>query len=601
MTRKRIVLLCVCALTLLCAWLDPLAGARMRLEDALYQRPALTDPSISVIGIDEKTLDALGPFSTWSREKVAELIELMCSDELFAPAVIGIDIGYYGLTGAEADDRLADAMRRANEAGTRVVLISLPTFSNVLTETESGKRVVENKVTLYEQPYEALREHAAVGHSYVLFDSDGVVRRSLQSVTVDGSVVNSFSYEVARAFKPDIAPPRTDAGGQWYIPFTGRPYDYYGTKGAGSSFVDVLTGAFPYQAFAGGVALIGPYAAGMGDAYFTSTSQSEQMHGVEIHANIVQALLEGRQKLALNNAYTLLITLAALIIALVCCERLDARISAPVIAVCSALCVLGGVWLYNAGYVASFFYAAAGQWLAYISHTVIGYFDERRERRRMVDLLSRYLSPQVAAEVAKTGISLTGEKRDIAVLFVDIRGFTTLSESMPPEEVVRFLNRYLELTTSSVFANHGTVDKFIGDATMALFNAPCDLDDYVYRAVKAACDMVEGARAIADELELGDGRRVGFGVGVNCGEAVVGNIGTSFRMDYTAIGDTVNTASRLEGQAAAGQVIVSEEVWRRLQGRVEGEYLGERQLKGKAAGFRVYSVRGVSRGEGERI
>ncbi len=582
--------LCVCALVLLCAFFDPLSGARMRVEDALYQRPGLTDPRIAVIGIDEKTLDALGPFQSWSRDKVAEMIEMLCRDAMFAPAVIGVDVGYYGLSGTDADGRLAAAAKLARDAGVKLVLTSLPTYGNVLTKTEDGTRRLSREVTLYEQPYEALREYAAVGHAYVLFDADGVVRRSLQSIEVDGARVSSFSWEVARALDDGVAQPPTDEFGQWYVPFTGRPYDYYGTQGAGSSFIDVLEGLYPYQVFAGGVVLIGPYAAGMGDAYFTSASRGEQMHGVEIHANIVQALLEGKHKVVLPAWAVVLATALALALSLVICRLLDVRFAALATLACSGLCVYGGLLAYNAGYVGSFLYAACGQWLLYLAHTFLNYFAERRERHRMVDLLSRYLSPQVAQEVAKAGVSLTGEKRDVAVLFVDIRGFTTISESMPPEEVVRFLNRYLELTTTSVFANAGTVDKFIGDATMALFNAPCDLPDYVYRAVKAARDMVDAAKKIAAELELGGGKRVGFGVGVHCGEAVVGNIGTQFRMDYTAIGDTVNTASRLEGQAAAGEVLVSAAVWERLAGRVEGEYLGERQLKGKAAGFKVYRV-----------
>ena len=125
---------------------------------------------------------------------------------------------------------------------------------------------------------------------------------------------------------------------------------------------------------------------------------------------------------------------------------------------------------------------------------------------------------------------------------------------------MEILNRYLELTTRAVFDNKGTVDKFIGDATMAVYNAPLDLDDYVFRAVKTGLDMAAAAREMEKELAAVTDKKVGFGVGINCGEAVIGNIGTSSRMDYTAIGNTVNVAARLEGQAGAGEVVISQAV-----------------------------------------
>ena len=215
----------------------------------------------------------------------------------------------------------------------------------------------------------------------------------------------------------------------------------------------------------------------------------------------------------------------------------------------------------------------------------------RREKSRNVANYGKYLSPEVAATIAERGedsLRLGGTKKDIAVLFVDIRGFTTLSESLPPEKVVEMLNSYLAVTTSAIFNNKGTVDKFIGDATMGVFNAPLDLDDYTYRAVCAGLEMAENAKVFAENLADDLKGRVGFGVGINCGDAVVGNIGTSFRMEYTAIGDTVNTASRLEGQAKAGEVIVSDAVYQRVRDRIEFEDRGYVKLKGKADEVKIY-------------
>ena len=134
------------------------------------------------------------------------------------------------------------------------------------------------------------------------------------------------------------------------------------------------------------------------------------------------------------------------------------------------------------------------------------------------------------------------------------------------------------------------LDKFIGDATMAVFNAPFDLDDYIFRAVKAAVDMRSGADELAEKLWEQFGKKVSFGIGVNCGEAVVGNIGCEFRMDYTAIGDTVNTAARLESRAGAGEILISEAVYESLKGRITAEEVGEMELKGKSKAVMVYRV-----------
>ena len=206
------------------------------------------------------------------------------------------------------------------------------------------------------------------------------------------------------------------------------------------------------------------------------------------------------------------------------------------------------------------------------------------------------MAPQIVDEISKKKdfkVELGGERRHIAVLFVDIRGFTTMSEVLKPEEVVEILNEYLSLTTQSIFNNKGTLDKFVGDATMAVFNAPLDLDDYIYRAVKTAWDMKAGSEALAEKFEKRFGRSVAFGIGVNCGDAVVGNIGCEFRMDYTAIGDTVNTAARLESNAKRGQILISQEVYDNVKDRVEVTPIGELPLKGKEVGVFIYQVDNV--------
>jgi adenylate cyclase len=231
--------------------------------------------------------------------------------------------------------------------------------------------------------------------------------------------------------------------------------------------------------------------------------------------------------------------------------------------------------------------------LADIYFVIEKYVLERIRRKHTLDVFKKYVAPEVVDNLSKTGdfeLHLGGEKRDVAVLFVDIRGFTPLSEGLEPEKVVAILNEYLKLTTTSILRHKGTLDKFIGDATMAVFNAPFDQEDYIYEAVAAAWDIKAGSQELGDRLFKEFGKKVGFGVGVNCGEAVVGNIGCDFRMDYTAIGDTVNTAARLESNAKAEQILISEDVYERLKDRIKATPVGEIPLKGKSNKIMVYSV-----------
>ena len=359
------------------------------------------------------------------------------------------------------------------------------------------------------------------------------------------------------------------------------------------SLCDVLEGRIDPAVFSGCVVFVGAYAPGLQDSFNAAVQRGGQMYGVEIHANILQAILEGRT--ALNVPPALAALLTALIPALyyLAIRRMKighaALLGAGVIAAYLALAKL----LYDHGHALPVIELLLSVAAVYLVHLGAGYLLELLRKRRILNAFKKYVAPQVVEEVAAKGdfsIVLGGEKRSIAVLFVDIRGFTSLSESLQPEQVVEILNEYLSLTTRAIFANGGTLDKFVGDATMAVFNSPFDLDDYVYRAVCTARDIVAGSAELEKKLTERFGRSVGFGVGVNCGDAVVGNIGCDFRMDFTAIGDTVNTAARLESSAAGGQILISEAVYEAVRDRVRVTDMGELSFKGKSVKVHVYQL-----------
>jgi adenylate cyclase len=231
--------------------------------------------------------------------------------------------------------------------------------------------------------------------------------------------------------------------------------------------------------------------------------------------------------------------------------------------------------------------------IAFIILIIMHYYSEYKHKREVIGTFKRYISPDVAealVEKQEDAMSLGGRKRNVACLFVDIRGFTKMSEELPPENVVDILNGYLEMATNQVFKYGGMVDKFIGDCVMAIFNAPVDLDDYIYKAVCAAFGIVKVGKKICEEVYEKYNKKLEFGVGVHYGDAVIGNIGSKTRMDFTAIGDTVNTASRIEASAAGDQVLISSDVYEVLKDRVKVIDAGDRMFKNKKEPIKCYEV-----------
>ncbi len=205
----------------------------------------------------------------------------------------------------------------------------------------------------------------------------------------------------------------------------------------------------------------------------------------------------------------------------------------------------------------------------------------------------RYVAPQVVAQLLSTpaSVRLGGVREEITVLFADIRGFTTFSARVEPEVQVEVLNRHLTLAAEAILAEEGTLDKFLGDAVMALFNAPLPQPDHTLRAVRAALAMQQAIVHLHDHLPPGE--RLSFGVGITTGQAVVGNIGSATIHNYTAIGDSVNMAQRLQGHAAPGQILLNHAAFERVREHVQGRELGLVHLKGHSEQDWVYEVVGL--------
>lgn len=591
---KGIRLLAVAVLTFALCYSQCLYSFDKMITDRIYQRPSVTSSAIKIIAIDERTIQAYGDVSIWSREIPARLMEKLNADPENAPAVIGFDVMYVTEKEAEGDVRFAEACRGAGNVVTAVNVVT----EDQLSLQENGELSVNNMhVKLVEYPYASLKAAADYGFANTTQDRDGYIRYGLWSMDTGEEEILSLSARVYQRYCGQtglpMQQPKLISGNAFGFTFSGKSGDYEVL-----SLCDVLDGKIDTRVFRNSIVLVGAYAPGMQDSYNVAVQRGQQMYGVEIHANIIEALLEGKTFVPVSAmGYALMVTAIALIFLMIARKVKPIPLTVILLGVI-VLDVLAGKLLYSHGLAVSLVELPLVLILVYLYQVIAGYLGEVMKRRKVMNAFKKYVAPQVVEEISKKGdfeMVLGGENRHIAVLFVDIRGFTPMSESLQPEQVVEILNEYLTLTTTSIFQNGGTLDKFIGDATMAVFNAPFDLDDYIYRAVCTALDIAAGSDALEKKLMERFGKSVSFGIGVNCGPAVVGNIGCDFRMDYTAIGDTVNTAARLESNAKRRQILISSEVYDAVKDRIYANEIGVIPLKGKKDGALVYEVLGLKK------
>ncbi len=570
---------------------EPFSGLDSMICDLLYRQMNGCGDTIKIISIDEETLAQYGPLSSWSREKSAELIDKLYENSDTAPAIIAFDIMFIGETDSNTDNALVEAVDKAQN----VVVASNLVYRGKTAYTAGGIQYYDSwNIDTEERPYALLDERVNSGYANAMISSDGFVRTVQLYSYVDGEKRYSFATQIYNEYvkvfgRQNVSELPAEQAVRFF--YSGKPgeFEHYSMK-------DVLDGTIPAEVFKDSVVMVGAYAPGLQDSYHSSADRGQDMYGVEINANICRALLNGKTANRAPLWIVALVTAVGLFVYTYLARKMKMY---PAIIVGIWILIAGvlvGRLLATNGTIISLFYFILVLILIWIWIIIEKYVVEAIKRKQTLNTFKKYMAPQVIDSLAKSGefhIELSGEKRHVAVLFVDIRGFTTMSEMLSPEQMVQILNKYLSLTTNCIFEHGGMLDKFIGDATMAIFNAPNDQEDYVYQAILAGLDMQKKGEELGKELLEEYGKTVSFGVGINVGDAVVGNIGCETRMDYTAIGDTVNTASRIEGKAKRGEVLISEAVYELVGDRIIAEFKEEMELKGKAQPVKVYEVKGI--------
>ncbi len=527
---------------------------------------------IVIVSIDEDSFDELEFQWPWPRSMHAQFIDTL---NMGQPAVIGFDVLFSepSALGPEDDQALGEAIGRAGN----VVLAA------ALSVVEGEFYTKEN----LNPPIAPIREQAAgYGPVNLVLENDAFVRQAQLTFLYQDQHVSGFPALLYQKAVEAGVPAQPIQAQQFLINFRGPPRTFETIP-----YYRVLLGEIPPEYFHNKIVLVGSTTALLHDVFPTPFATSGNMSGVEIHANVLETLLQGIPLTRVPLAVPVVLILLGGIFAVWITNQLR-----PL----PAMGVLIGVAV---GFVllAFLLFVKGRLWvdlvplpltltIGYGITVVENFIREQREKRR----LSLYFSPSVLTDIIRhrSEATLGSSRRLVTILFSDIRGFTSMSEKMEAEEVVAFLHEYLTEMTDSVFNHGGTVDKYIGDAIMALYNVPFEQPDHAIQAVRTALEFQKRLGPLSERFLAKYGRGVACGVGIHTGEAVVGTMGSAQRFEYTAIGDTINLGARLESitKEYGTPIIISESTYEEIKGECLTRYLDEVRVKGKEIPVKIYAV-----------
>ena len=627
----------------------PVEELRLRTFDlfqVLRPRPQTSFPVV-IVDIDEASLKEIGQWP-WPRTTVADLVTR--TTELGA-VTIGFDVIF------SEPDRMSPAVAehsfRGLDAETRAKLDTLPDNDQVLADAIKQSRVVVGQAgsstpeprTQAEMTLQTgfaivgpdatddlfafpglLRnvlpiEQAAAGRGLFSIkpERDGIIRRVPVIMEAQNTLVPSLTMEMLRVVtKTSAILVRTDAAGVRAVAVPGLevPTDRNGqfwvhfNKSNLARYVsakDILQGRVPPDRLRGRLVLIGTSAIGLLD--IKTTPVEAAMPGVEVHAQILESVLT--KTLLTHPNYAIGVELVVAVLCGLAIITVAPLLSPTVVVALGVLLVAGliGLSLFlfvEQNLLIDFTYPLISSWLIYLVLTFVNYFREQKQRQQIRSAFGFYLSPHMVEQLARSPekLVLGGEERRMTILFSDVRGFTTISEHYKddPQGLTRLMNRFLTPLTNAIIERQGTIDKYIGDAIMAFWNAPVDDPEQEANACDAALEMQARAAALNVELKR-EAEANGsvymplrVGIGLNTGPCVVGNMGSDFRFNYSVLGDTVNVAARLEARTKDYRLplVIGSRTAERARDKFATMEIDLIQVKGKTQPEAVFAVLGLT-------
>ena len=633
--------------------LNPLQTIELKTYDwrlTRTARPETARKDIALIEIDEYSLRNLQPYAgrwPWPRVVHAMLLDylarapakLVVYDVNFAEADTRTGFDYAGdtLSGAASDQALVKAVRAAGN----VILLADATYNSRSGESPelrdtgfaaAAPGAVERRVVY--PPFAALAQAgSALGHNFFVLDPDGPLRHTVPlaqsgthvlpslglaaAIKAAGIAPRDVRFDGNRLVMRDRVMPlswrrvKTSDGVESYqwglINFRGpalladlkqRTYPTYSFFDLAAAEQEILNDRKPAidpALFRDLIVFVGTTASGLYDVFETPFSNG-RMPGLNIHAAVADDVLSNR----FIREASARVRIATVIAAAVAVGLVATTLPAWWATVATAVFIAAVSWiatrLFGGGYWLNLSQPVLASSFALFGGVGYQYFVEGRETRKMKKLFGQYVSKDVYEQlVANPGLArLGGHRRDMTVLFSDIRGFTTVTERGQPEEIVGMLNEYFTRMVAIVFRHHGTLDKFVGDMVMALFGAPLDDPGHADHAVEAALEMLDALHELNTRWRAAGHPELDIGIGINTGSMIAGNIGSEAIMSYTVIGDAVNLGSRLESlnKEYGTRIIISKTTRDRLSGRYRFRPLGDVVVKGKTQPVAIFELAG---------
>jgi len=574
--------------------ITPIERLELSASDTSFLLRGTSPPNENIIiaAIDDQSLKWVGERWPWPRSEVADIVNWL-NDA--GAKVIALDIFLFDASADPADDQaLAEAMANAN---------AVVTVNQIYTTQSENTISTTNNV-----PEEIfLDELDGYGITEIERDDDAIVRGISAFKTYQNQVYYNWSFEIVKAFL-GVDPPSNPSlasltfngkevplnqRGKLLVNFAG-PAQTYPTYPA--AFLPLGDFDNEKEFFKDKIVLIGASSETLQDLYPTPFSATDLTPGVEVVANAVATILSGKYfRIAPPWVNLLLILLAGL------AAWTIAKIPRPTLAIGL---MFGGIVLYFV--LRNLFFFQTGWEFAIVSPSLTLFLGvviptleqavtQEAEKRRVRGMFSRFISPEMVNQLLDTqDINSLNKRTELTILFSDIRGFTSMSEKMAPEEVVSLLNPYLQVMSEVIHKHGGTVDKYEGDAIVAFFGEPIPHPDHAVRAARAALEMRQELKELTQQWQA-EGRFTDvfeMGIGLNTGEVFVGLLGSEQRINYTVIGDTANLAARLQDQTKelGYPVLMSEETYQQIKDEFPAQFVTERMLKGKSEPVRIYRL-----------